>query len=604
MMYKKKIMRTIKLTFCLLSFVFLSYVSIGQTGLRINGAKIIITTDAIVHIAGGQNGDLTAANASSSEAKIDLDGTIKLEGDWINNNSSADVLINQNTDGTIEINGTAEQNLSGSATDDYSIEKLKINSGAQLVIDDDQSVTLGGDFTNIGYLRINSSSTGTGSFLDNGTITQSSGRAQVGRYVTGQSGGEIHYFSPSVSDATGAQLINSNKGNYNVYRFDVSSQSWIRVFAGTSLVATTGYTVAYTDSNTIYSEGALSYGTITPSISSTDQEWNLVGNPYPSALNADDFLTANAPATTPSIYGTLYFWDESANFNANDYASWNGTGYTFNGGKVPNGYIGTGQAFFVQSKTKTSNTITFNNAMREKNNTQFFIPPIENVQRLKISVTNPNGDFNEILIGFLNEATYGVDNLYDGHKLQGNPDLSFYSMIPGYDRNLVIQALPPLTLEEIIPVGLDVGISGKYQFKVELIENFDVTTEIYLEDKAVAKLTDLRNTDTYEFTLDKGVTDERFVIKFKPQTIDIEENLSGEDGKEPIIAIQGKTLFVESRSDFSGTLRVQDLLGKELQSKLITNSHFETLELNYAKGYYIISILGDEVNSSTKVFVK
>lgn len=589
-----------------LSFVFSSFISFGQTGLRINGAKIIVTTGAILHIDGGQNGDLTASNVSSTEAKIDLDGTIKIEGDWVNNNSSADVLINKDTDGTIEINGTAEQNLSGSATNDFTFEKLKINAGAKLVLDDDQSLILGGDFTNLGYFRINSTASGSGSFLDNGTITQSSGRAQVGRYVSGKSGGTIHYFSPAVSNATGAQLINSNKGNYNVYKFNAATQTFDRVLSGTSLVATTGYTIAYTDSNTVYSDGALNYGTLTPGISSTDQEWNLVGNPYPSALNADDFLTANATGGTPSIYGTLYFWDESVNFDANDYASWNGTGYarTNANGTVPNGYIGTGQGFFVQSKTKTSNTLTFNNAMREKNNTQFFIPPLENVQRLKISVTNPNGDFNEILIGFLAEATYGIDNLYDGHKLQGNPDLSFYSMIPGYDRNLVIQGLPPLSQEEIIPIGLDVRIAGKYTFKVELIENFDVSTQIFLEDKAVAKLTDLRNADTYEFMLDEGVTDERFVIKFKPVTIAIDENKAESENKQPTISMQGNRLLIESLSDFSGTLRIQDLLGKELQSMRIENSHFETLQLNYAKGYYIVSIVGEDMNLSTKVFVK
>src|SRR5690606_39254808 len=47
-----------------------------------------------------------------------------------------------------------------------------------------------------------------------------------------------------------------------------------------------------------------------------DDNWNLVGNPYPSAISANDFISANADEIVdltddPTIAGTIYLWDSS-----------------------------------------------------------------------------------------------------------------------------------------------------------------------------------------------------------------------------------------------------------------------------------------------------
>src|SRR5690606_23331977 len=78
---------------------------------------------------------------------------------------------------------------------------------------------------------------------------------------------------------------------------------------------------------------------------SLDDNWNLVGNPYPSSISADKFIARNAlmivDDTDPAIAGTVYLWrhlsapstigdpfygDFVYNYNPNDYIAYNSTG--------------------------------------------------------------------------------------------------------------------------------------------------------------------------------------------------------------------------------------------------------------------------------------
>ncbi|MBN1187659.1 MAG: hypothetical protein JXB49_35620 [Bacteroidales bacterium] len=107
----------IYLTIVLLIFYSGYFFSIiAQTGVRNNGAKIIITEGAILYIDGDATADYTNQTYNSTHGRIDLDGKIILEGDWYNNATSGYVLENMNDVGEVWMTGSMAQTIGGTRT--------------------------------------------------------------------------------------------------------------------------------------------------------------------------------------------------------------------------------------------------------------------------------------------------------------------------------------------------------------------------------------------------------------------------------------------------------------------------------------------------------
>ena len=117
----------------------------------------------------------------------------------------------------------------------------------------------------------------------------------------------------------------------------------------------------------------------------TDDNWNLIGNPYPSAIGVNEFLTLPANNT---IAGSVQVWSHGLlptnitdpfyqnfvfNYFPSDYITINLTGATSGPGDYK---IGSGQGFMVvmNAGAAGSSTVTFNNSMRSATfaNNQFY----------------------------------------------------------------------------------------------------------------------------------------------------------------------------------------------------------------------------------------
>ena len=92
---------------------------------------MIVNSGAVIKIT-GTGADYTNTSSGGKDGRIDLDGKIELAGDWTNNATSGNVLINANFDGEVVFNGSASQSISGSRASYFEILTLNNVTGISL----------------------------------------------------------------------------------------------------------------------------------------------------------------------------------------------------------------------------------------------------------------------------------------------------------------------------------------------------------------------------------------------------------------------------------------------------------------------------------------
>lgn len=363
------------------------------------------------------------------------------------------------------------------------------------------------------------------------------------------------------------------------------------------------------------------HGTV-PSPNYND-DYNLLSNPYPSAVDAEKLLSD--PANVPVLDGTIYFWTHNSpvaaanpdpfygdfiyNYSANDYASWNklgGTGTTSaagTGGMVPNGFIGAGQGFFARSAGAASGTVaTFNNSMRVAgNNDQFFrnantVGGFEK-HRIWLNLISNSGSFNQILIGYAEGATFDWDRSLDGASFSEGNSIEFYSVIPNH--KLVIQGRPlPFTDEDRVPLGFKTSASNTFSFRIDHLDPLFENQSIYIEDVLLGIVHDLKQSP-YTFTSEAGTFDTRFVLRFNDTTL---QNTAFTTSIQFTAFVHNRQLHIES-SKIIEKVNVFDISGKRLmQFSAEKNKKSIQRDFATANGVYLVKVeFSDGTMATTKV---
>lgn len=322
--------------------------------------------------------------------------------------------------------------------------------------------------------------------------------------------------------------------------FDDNANDWI--VAGQAEVMTPGKGYAamadefgmMPGNQTFTFNGQFNNGVISPPVTISPGpnplNWNFLGNPYPSGIDADLFLSN--PANS-GLLGTIYLWthnsppdeanpgNEVINFDTDDYATYNSMGGTaaVSGGSAPTGIIASGQGFFIEATG--SGVATFNNSMRVNlGNTDFFRPR----NRVWLDFKNEFGAFSQILIGFDKNATNGVDRLYDGKRLDANNYVSFFSLID--DEKYAIQGREPINEEELIPLGVMSTIEGENEFTIGIsnMEGVLEHSKIFLLDKYLNIEYDISQGD-YTFSVSNEDVKDRFELRISTDIKFINESL-------------------------------------------------------------------------------
>lgn len=334
----------------------------------------------------------------------------------------------------------------------------------------------------------------------------------------------------------------------------------------------------------------------------------LLGNPYPSAISADAFLTENAS----KLEGTLYFWTHNSppssavlgnntyNYTTNDYATYNRTGGVTthaaivdsdtndpndnNNLEIPTGKIAAAQGFFAPTSV-AGGEIVFNNAMRllsgsVMDNSQFFKLGITSKSvnvveknRLWLNMSNAQGAFKQTLVGYITGATNGYEGTFDGISYDGNQYIDFYSL--SQDLNLSIQGRAlPFHKKDSVSLGYKSAIVGEFKISIDHADGALTSQMVFLEDTTLKVLHDLRK-GPYTFSTEVGRFNNRFVLRYvdKNEVEEIPEPEVPEPeipvvlNKEVLVSVQGGVVTINSPEELLEKVVLYDAAGKKIFQK-------------------------------------
>tara|TARA_R110000868_G_scaffold258117_5_gene515350 strand:+ start:1175 stop:2854 length:1680 start_codon:yes stop_codon:yes gene_type:complete len=440
---------------------------------------------------------------------------------------------------------------------------------------------------------------------------------------------------------------------YWVWKFIASDNyaDWVHIQSNTSINPGEGFTMKGTigsgDAQRYDFRGKPNNGTIAVSV--LNNQFTLVGNPYPSALDAVAYIhdTQNAAV----INGTLYYWEQDPSTNSHYINEYNGgyATYTINaagtvetfisavfntyngdgsinisntgaGSKTARRYIPIGQGFMVEG--------TANGVVRAKNahrfytketaaNSEFFRPsdtkgeskknktifsktPVE-YKRFRLNIDFNNNYTRQLVQTFHHTATNGFD--YGLESKINTGDILTSDAYWSIDNDAYLAEALAFNEELKIPVVIKLAADSPIRIRIADIQNFENSKPIYIHDIEKDTFINLKNQD-FEVNLESGLYTNRFEITFNntvlSNTDETFKNLKifQNNRTAQLKLLNTKNLEIES-------FNLYDISGKLVMSERISSSKrkytFSTKSLS--TGIYIVKIELQDRNIFSKKIV-
>jgi hypothetical protein len=451
---------------------------------------------------------------------------------------------------------------------------LSVNSGKLLTIESGKALTIKGNLANPSGAAFTIAS--GGSLITNGSITNN-GTFTIQRSITKD---RWHLISSPLTDAT-AQVFE----NDYLQSWSEVSAAWTDIIStGTALNPVQGYGLwtmyssdhTYTFSgtpNTGSQEAQLTVSNNFPNPLTGNDGANLLGNPYPSAIDW---------SMLDNTYGAVYYWQGNGTDGDGTYLSWiDGTGPT-------NGqYIAPMQGFFIV--TASNSTFSLTNANRTHTMGTYYKSATDTKDNLLVLETVSKDISDKLYVNFNDEATEEFDLQHDAYKFaSGTPGLSELYSYTG-DKKLSIDVRPAC---EVIQLGFSNSVSGTYSIGINQLNGISKAT---LEDTKTNTFTDLIK-GSYAFSWATGEDNKRF--KLHMGTVGVEES---PDSDITIYSYQ-KTAYINLKNQHTGDIYIYNMAGQLITSRE-TASGLVNIGIN-APGVYIVKVVSEKEITTTKVYIQ
>lgn len=580
-------------------------VSAPATSLNVTGLDPETTYYYVVRAVAGEE---TSVNSNQVEVEtLEAPAAIvwTTDNEWSNE-----------TGPTITDNVIIEGDLT--LTGNLSAKTLTVADGGKITVPANTSLTVEGKITNNGEFTVESD----GILYQNNYTGTNEGNITVKRAANPMKRLDYTLWSSPVSGMLLNQFSNvsPNGGTGTIWNrvYELGADAWSSIWesyaeASTStdtFVEAKGYLYrafnSYDPTETTIFTGEFTGVPNNGEYSiNTPNTFDAIGNPYPSPISADDFILSND-------VDAIYFWTNVNSSNGTEYVHNNWASYTLAGGvgvaiggdsenidpdTIPadDMHIQPGQGFVVYTE---ENSVSFDNSMRINSNGQFFRAMNDERNRFWLNLSNEEVTFNQILVGYMDNATQGVDTGIDGKMFayEGN---ALYSIIDNNEDMFVIQGRAlPFTASDVVALGFRAVNAGSFTISLNNVDGlFANNQNIYLKDNFTQSLHNLKE-GAYTFVSEEGIFNTRFEVVYQT-TMSVENPIA--NNANWIVYSQENGYQIQTQGLELKSVQVFDLLGRAIYTASAEGTAHHIPSLGADSVYIVKVTTTDNVVLSKKV---
>lgn len=381
----------------------------------------------------------------------------------------------------------------------------------------------------------------------------------------------------------------------------------------------------------------------------------LTGNPYPSAMDMNLFLTD--PTNAALCDGTALYWEHDKTVNSHILAAYKGgygvyngttgvytpaTFYNYDGSGNQTGTFSTpnnnfqrrfapiGQGFMIRgtangnvqlknthrvfNREGAANLSEFQKMSSKSSNTTLdygYYDDIPNVagidyttiskapaSQIRINASLNSQAVRQIAIVFVPNAIEGYDRA-DSKSPDVEANLPFDTYF--YLNNTeFVHSANQFNINNKYPLGFKSNAQATFKIQVADFINVSGIDNVYLHDKDTDMYYDIKNNE-YSVTLPAGVNNTKYEITFTNSALSVEDNLV-----DDFVIYQnndGNSLTIKNPTNIEiASCLLYDVTGKVVLSKttLGSNAVYEFNTSNLAQGVYIVKLFTKSGNHITK----
>ena len=401
-------------------------------------------------------------------------------------------------------------------------------------------------------------------------------------------------------------LASGTGSNVGLSDYNNTTPGWTYYQNGAS--GTGNFTSGYGRSIKLASQGDISFtGTINTSdvnISITDgtgsggNAFNLVGNPYPSFIaannNADgtnNILKVNDTDNDYLTESTIWFWNQgTSSYDQINHAS-------------AAKYIAPGQGFFLSANG--NNSLSINEAMQSHQGTDSF-QRLTTRPEIVLTLSNVTAIRNAEIY-YIEGTTTGWDNGYDSSIFGGVANeftIYTHAVANGNGRDLGIQSLPNNDFESmIIPVGINAEAGTTITIDAAT-NNFPEGINIYLEDKQENSFTLFDTDSNFSSTLESSLSGiGRFYLHTTSSVLsaadfDINTSVS-------LYTSGNNNLRIVGVQKGAASVQLYNILGREVFKTSFEGNGVNDITLNtIPTGIYIVKLATENGTLNRKIIIQ